>query len=135
MATKTSILLFYISISQNYRLVQWGNWITLFVVNACGIILAFLVAFQCKPVIFDVVVIKYGRNQTNWWLKLSDTFLTHTPSTTKCIGTYALIYASAPVNFLTDLSILILPMPILTSLRLPKKQKIILIGVFAAGGL
>lgn len=57
------------------------------------------------------------------------------PETARCIETYALIYASAPLNVITDLLILILPMPVLTSLRLPKKQKIILIAVFAGGGL
>ncbi|KAH0614803.1 uncharacterized protein H6S33_000439 [Morchella sextelata] len=115
MTTKTSILLFYLSISQNFRVVQWGNWATLIVVNIGGLVMTFLVAFQCNP--------------------LSATFLADMPGTTRCIETYALIYASAPLNVITDLLILILPMPVLTSLRLPKKQKIILIAVFAGGGL
>jgi hypothetical protein len=38
--------------------------------------------------------------------------------------------SSAPVNILTDLAILFLPMPILTALCLPRKQKIILIALF-----
>lgn len=115
MATKTSILLFYLSISQNFKVVQWGNWATLVVVNIGGLVMTFLVAFQCKP--------------------LSATFLANIPTTAKCIETYALIYTSAPLNVITDLLILILPMPVLTSLRLPKKQKVILIAVFAVGGL
>lgn len=57
------------------------------------------------------------------------------PPSFKCMSTYKLLYASGPINLITDLAILILPMPILTSLRLPKKQKIILIVLFATGGL
>lgn len=57
------------------------------------------------------------------------------PPGAKCIEIYTLTYTSAPINVITDLAILILPMPVLTSLRLPSKQKIILIMVFAGGGL
>ncbi|TIA60466.1 hypothetical protein D6C83_03244 [Aureobasidium pullulans] len=45
-----------------------------------------------------------------------------------------LVYlSSAPVNIITDLAILFLPMPILTSMRLPKKQKTILVITFGFG--
>jgi hypothetical protein len=45
-----------------------------------------------------------------------------------------LYLVSAPVNILTDLIILFLPMPLLTGLTLPPKQRIILIASFALGG-
>ncbi|CAZ83370.1 unnamed protein product [Tuber melanosporum] len=114
MATKTSILVFYLGLSKNYKLLRIANWVTLVAVNVAGLILTLLIAFQCQPV--------------------SETFQTsHSPSF-ECIPTYTMLYASGPVNLITDLAILVLPMPILTSLRLPRKQKIILIVVFAAGG-
>ena len=67
--------------------------------------------------------------------QVSATFQSSLPPSFKCMSTYKLLYASGPINLITDLAILILPMPILTSLRLPKKQKVILIMLFAAGGL
>src|SRR5256885_4074394 len=44
-----------------------------------------------------------------------------------------LYLSSAPVNVITDLAILFLPMPILTGMRLPRKQKIILVVTFSFG--
>ncbi|PWW80720.1 MFS general substrate transporter [Tuber magnatum] len=114
MATKTSILVFYLGLSKNYKLLRIANWATLAIVNIAGLVLTLLIAFQCEPV--------------------SATFRSSLPPSFKCIPTYTMLYASGPVNLITDLAILILPMPILTSLRLPKKQKIILIVLFAAGG-
>ncbi|RPB00539.1 MFS general substrate transporter [Choiromyces venosus 120613-1] len=114
MATKTSMLVFYLGLSKNYKLLRIANWTTLAVVNVAGLILTSLIAFQCNPV--------------------SATFQSSLPPSFKCMSTYTILYASGPVNLITDLAILILPMPILTSLRLPRKQKIILIMLFAAGG-
>jgi len=39
------------------------------------------------------------------------------------------------MNIVTDLTILVLPMPVLSTLRLPLKQKVGLMFVFAMGGL
>lgn len=44
-------------------------------------------------------------------------------------------FFNAAFNILTDIIILALPMPVLSSLRLPIKQKIGLMFVFALGGL
>ena len=40
---------------------------------------------------------------------------------------------SAPVNIITDLAILVLPIPVLTGMRLPQRQKTILVFTFALG--
>lgn len=39
------------------------------------------------------------------------------------------------MNIATDLTLLVLPMPHLSQLRLPRRQKVALLGVFALGGL
>jgi hypothetical protein len=39
------------------------------------------------------------------------------------------------MNIATDLTLLILPMPLLSQLHLPRRQKVALLGVFALGGL
>ena len=50
MATKTSILVFYLGLCNNYKLLRIANWATLAVVNIAGLVLTLLIAFQCNPV-------------------------------------------------------------------------------------
>ena len=115
MLTKTSIIIFYLSVMSKDvdSVFKWSNWLTLAVVNVAGLALTFLNIFQCKPVAAGY---KYP-----------------TPKTAKCTDIVTLYLSSAPVNIITDLAILFLPMPILTGMRLPKKQKIILIFTFSFG--
>jgi len=113
MATKTSICLFYLTLSKNHPVFRWTTIATLTVVNVAGLALTFLNVFQCRPVgaAFDDPI---------------------EPSA-KCIDIVTLYLSSAPVNIITDLAILFLPMPILTSMRLPRNEKIILIITFSFG--
>ena len=113
MATKTSILIFYLTLSKNLQIFRWATYATLFVVNAAGFALTLLNILQCHPVgaVFEDPV----------------------PPTAVCTDIVTLYLSSSPVNIITDLAILFLPMPILTSIRLPRKQKIILIITFSFG--
>lgn len=113
MATKTSICLFYSTLSKNHPMFKWMNIATMVVVNVAGIALTFLNIFQCRPIgaAFDDPI---------------------SPSAT-CIDIVTLYLSSAPVNIITDLAILFLPMPILTGMRLPRNEKIILIITFSFG--
>lgn len=115
MLTKTSIIVFYLSVmSEDVDPVfKWCNWITLALTNITGTALTFLNIFQCRP-------ISAGYEYPG-------------PPNPKCTDIVTLYLSSAPVNIITDLALLLLPMPILTGLRLPKKQKIILIVTFSAG--
>ncbi len=113
MITKTSILIFYLRLSRNtVKLLRIASYVTLAVVNIAGIVLTFLNVFQCKPVsaVFD-----------------------GSGSSAQCIPLVTLYLASAPVNIITDLAILVLPIPVLTGMRLPQKQKTILVFTFALG--
>ena len=114
MATKTSICLFYLTLAKNHLVFKWTTRATLVVVNVAGIALTFLAILQCRPVgaAFDDPVL---------------------PSA-KCIDIVTLYLSSAPVNIITDLALLFLPMPILTSMRLPRNEKLILIITFSFGG-
>lgn len=89
-----------------------ASYITLGVVNIAGVVLTFLNAFQCDPVsaAYDIT-------------KLNP----------KCISIVTLYLCSAPVNIVTDLAILVLPIPVLTGMRLPQRQKTILVFTFALG--
>lgn len=113
MATKTSICLFYLTLSKNQPVFKWSTIATLAVVNVAGLALTFLNILQCRPVgaAFDDPI----------------------QPTAKCIDIVTLYLSSAPVNIITDLAILFLPMPILTSMRLPRTEKIILIVTFSFG--
>lgn len=51
-----------------------------------------------------------------------------------CFDKKALWFSNSAIHILTDLLILIYPMPVLKSLQLPRRQKIALMGVFALGG-
>ena len=113
MATKTSILIFYLSLTASDRLFRWATIATLVVVNAAGLALTLLNVFQCHP--------------------MSTLFLPVIPSFTTCTDLVTIYLSSSPVNIVTDLAILVLPFPALTMMQLPRKQKIILIITFSFG--
>ncbi|KAK3060432.1 hypothetical protein LTS18_008556, partial [Coniosporium uncinatum] len=113
MATKSSILLFYLCLATEQRIFKWATILTLVVVNIAGLALTLMNILQCIPV--------------------GAAFQTPIPDNAHCTNIVTLYLASAPVNIITDLAILFLPMPLLTAMRLPRKQKIILIITFGFG--
>lgn len=50
-----------------------------------------------------------------------------------CLDRNAITYANAGINIATDLILLAIPIPLLKNLQLPRRQKFILMGVFACG--
>ncbi|KAI0201891.1 fucose permease [Astrocystis sublimbata] len=111
MATKSSILIFYLRLSGNtQKLLRFASWTVLVIVNVAGTVLTILNIFQCNPV--------------------NAAFTNHSG---RCIPLLTEFICAAPVNVVTDLAILALPLPILTSMRLPPRQKIILVFTFALG--
>ena len=114
MATKTSICLFYLTLAKNQPIFRWSTIATLTVVNVAGLALTILNIIQCRPV--------------------GAAFEDPIQTTAKCIDIVTLYLSSAPVNIITDLALLFLPMPILTGMRLPRNEKIILIVTFSFGG-
>lgn len=113
MALKTSILVFYLRLSKNtQQVLRVCSWVMLGIVNVAGVALTLLNIFQCRPVqaAFSVYLGK-----------------------TQCIPLLTEFICSAPVNVVTDLAILALPIPVLTGMRLPKRQKCILIITFSLG--
>ncbi|EPE35356.1 MFS general substrate transporter [Glarea lozoyensis ATCC 20868] len=114
MATKTSILIFYLRMSRNTQnILRIASYVTLGIVNVAGVVLTFMNAFQCSPI-----------------RAAYDPFVS---GNTKCISIVTLYLCSAPVNIITDLAILVLPIPVLTGMRLPQRQKTVLVFTFALG--
>ncbi|MCJ1475371.1 hypothetical protein MMC13_004033 [Lambiella insularis] len=124
-------MIFYLTLSEHQQIFRWMTWANLAVVNIAGLALTFLNIFQCSPV--------------------GAAFIESVPSGAICTDIVTLYLSSAPVNIITDLAILFLPMPILTGLRLPvssraavldsniltytfqRRQKIILLLTFGFG--
>ena len=113
MAVKSSILVFYLTLTRGESVFRWANYITLFVVNAAGLALTLVNVFQCHPV---GAAVSYPL-----------------PPDAQCTDILTLYLCSSPVNITTDLAILFLPIPILTKMRLPRKQKIIIVITFSFG--
>ncbi|KAJ6085847.1 Major facilitator superfamily domain general substrate transporter [Penicillium sp. IBT 16267x] len=113
MTVKSSILVFYMTLTRNQKVFRYANYVTLAVVNVAGLALTLVNILQCRPV--------------------SAAWLAQLPSDAHCIDILTLYLSSSPVNIVTDLAILFLPMPILTQMHLPKKQKIILVITFGFG--
>lgn len=114
MAVKTSVLIFYLRLAKNTQIVlRYASWFTLIIVNVCGIVLTFMNIFQCSPI------------RAAWRASYDG------PAT--CIPLLTEFICAAPVNIVTDLVILALPIPVLTGMRLPPRQKTILILTFTLG--
>ncbi|KAI9369117.1 major facilitator superfamily domain-containing protein [Aspergillus egyptiacus] len=113
MAVKSSVLVFYLTLTQGEKVFRYANYATLLVVNVAGLALTFANIFQCRPV--------------------TVAFAASLPANAHCTDILTLYLSSSPVNIITDLAILVLPNPILTRMRLPRKQKIILLVTFSFG--
>jgi fucose permease len=112
MATKTSVLVFYLRITKSaHQILRIASYAVLAVVNIDGVVLFFLIAFQCNPV--------------------SSTYASNPQA--KCLNIVTLYLCSAPVNIVANLAILVLPIPVLTGMHLPQRQKTVLVFTFSLG--
>ncbi|PVI02216.1 MFS general substrate transporter [Periconia macrospinosa] len=114
MVTKTSILTFYLRVFRLDRFTVWSSIIILVIVCSSGIVLTFLNLFQCRPISAGWIGAPIDRSNL-------------------CINIVVLYLSSAPVNLITDVAILLLPIRIVTRLHLPRRQKAILVFTFALG--
>ncbi|OBT70798.1 hypothetical protein VF21_10385 [Pseudogymnoascus sp. 05NY08] len=112
-ATKSSLLVFYLRLSRvTNKLFRIITYATFILVNLGGLVLILLNVFQCRPV--------------------SRTFNTG-DNPAVCISIITLYLTSAPITIVTDIIILVLPIPILTGMHMPGRQKNILVFTFALG--
>lgn len=109
--TKVSIIMQYMRVFVG-TMIQRICRITLVVVIIYGLWTFWSAVFTCFPV-------------AKFWDK--------TIKTGYCINFTALWFTNASINIVTDLIVFSLPMPVIRSLNLPKKQKIGLMLIFAVG--
>lgn len=110
---KSSILLLYHRVFKPSRITAWAIYATLAFVVSYNISIMFAVIFSCTPV------------KKSWDVT--------TPGT--CIEILGLGVAGSVLNLAADLIILVLPMPLVWKLRLPLRQKMAVISIFATGAL
>lgn len=108
---KFSLLFFYLRLSRLrwFRLCIYAN---MFLVVGYNIALVFPLIFTCTP-----------------FMKAYD--ITITEGT--CIDRTPLYMATAVLNILTDIILLVLPIPMIVRLQMPKVQKVGLICIFGVG--
>ncbi|KAK2834944.1 hypothetical protein FQN49_006757 [Arthroderma sp. PD_2] len=97
------------------RAFRWSTYAALFFVNASGVALLALNIFRCTPI--------------------RASFMYPTPPNSKCTNFVDLYLASVPLNLVSDFAILVLPLPVLSQMKLPFKQSTALCLMFSAGAL
>src|SRR3569833_4074808 len=113
MATKSSILIFYLRLSKNTQpVLRLASYAVLVEVNLAGPVLTIINIFPCRPV---------------------EAAFSRVDVQPLCIPLLTEFICSAPVNIVADLAILALPLPVLTGMRLHSRQKTILVITFALG--
>ncbi|ODO00090.1 hypothetical protein I350_06715 [Cryptococcus amylolentus CBS 6273] len=108
--TKTAILILYVRMAAAHFFLRWASIATMAVVNMAGTALVLVMIFRCHP-----VSAAYTDGGT-------------------CMNLISIFLSSSPVNILTDFAILLLPLPILTRLRMEFRQKVVLVATFIVGG-
>jgi hypothetical protein len=113
MALKTSILFQYLRffVHQTFRQLAWA--LMAFVLVG-GSALLLTSSLSCLPVAF------------NWDKTIPGGY---------CINQPPVWYTMAGFTIVTDIAVLVLPMPVLKSLHLPKRQKYSLMATFGLAGL
>ena len=112
-AIKSSILIFYLTLSKCQPFFRIGTYLTLGLVNLTGLVLTLVNIFQCRPVDAAIKV--------------------PSPPGTYCIDIVAFYVSTSPINIITDVAIVFLPLPTLWRIKLPRRQKIALFLVLGTG--
>ncbi|CAI7641208.1 unnamed protein product [Penicillium discolor] len=77
-----------------------------------------------------ITFLSYCRPVSYYWTQFED------PSGGKCVfNVYPFFITQAAVNMVTDVLILVVPIPILWNLQMKRAQKILLSGIFLVGGI
>ena len=113
--TKISILFLYRRIFTTYW-ARRANSLLLWIVVIIGLWITASVATACVPL----------EAFWNWNLAMTTKVYCHSLN---------VWWTNSALNIVTDLAIVLLPMPVLTKLQLPRRQKYALVGVFALGFL
>ncbi|EED17377.1 conserved hypothetical protein [Talaromyces stipitatus ATCC 10500] len=113
MAAKSSILAFFLRLTREKKMYYWANCAILFIINGLGLVLTIHQVYQCHPV-YEV-------------------FRLEAQTSESCTNVFLSALASSPYNIFTDVAILVIPIPLLTRIHLPFRQRLILVFTFGVG--
>jgi hypothetical protein len=112
MLSKLCLLIFYIKLENRHLWYQLAVWGTIVLTIGSNLGILFSIAFACRPMrmSYDITVTEGS-----------------------CINREALFKATAIFAIITDILILMIPIPMVVGLRLSLKKKLGLIGMFTIG--
>lgn len=111
---KSSICLLYLRIFTD-KLFRILTWTTLALTAVFGIIISLATIFQCRP-----ITATWDPNERS-------------KEATWCASTEALWYSSGTFFIITDLVLVILPIPLIWKIQRPLKEKLLLYVIFGIG--
>lgn len=136
MATKTSVLIFYLRLFKNTQFVlKYWSWALLAIVNVAGVILTFINIFR-KLSPLAVHVTTFVARFSNCFAECDPVQAAWNPfyeGHIECIPLLTEFICSSPINIITNLCLLFLPIPVLTEMRLPTRQKMAVVFLFSLG--
>lgn len=110
LCAKTAMLMFYRRLSPQ-QWFQWAVYFSMFFVVASQGVLFFLATFGCKPI------------AKGWDLSLEGTCIDKTP-----------VYeATAITGVISDIMLIVIPIPMVVKLQRPWRQKVGLLFLFSVG--
>ncbi|KAK7538224.1 uncharacterized protein J3D65DRAFT_321019 [Phyllosticta citribraziliensis] len=112
--TKLSILLQYLRIFGTQQAMRIACYATITFVVTYTFVAGFMNIFNCKPIHY-------------FWSRALD------PTSGSCLDFEAVWFTHAGINIFSDFLVIVLPMPVLKSLKIHKRQKIALMAIFAFG--
>ncbi|KAK7527128.1 uncharacterized protein IWZ02DRAFT_445447 [Phyllosticta citriasiana] len=112
--TKLSILLQYLRIFGTQTAMRIACYITITFVVTYTFVASFMNILNCKPIHY-------------FWGRALD------PTSGSCMDFEAVWFTHAGINIFSDFLMILLPMPVLKSLKIHKRQKIALMAIFAFG--
>jgi hypothetical protein len=113
-AAKTALCLFYRRLNPN-KLFQAAVWASMFISIGAYTGIFFALLFACRPI------------SASWNPKLLPTAI--------CLNRGAIYIATAVIGFVTDLLVILLPIPTIWGLQMHMKQKLGLLGIFSVGSM
>lgn len=108
---KVSILLFFLRIFSANKTVRWGAWGGIIIISLAYLVLFFRTVFICQPI------------QKAW-----------SPATPgHCVKRGVIPYTAGGINVISDIYILLLPIPCIYGLNLKRSRKWKVMAVFSVG--
>lgn len=106
------ILIFYLQLQNQHKFFTWSIYTTMFINIGSGVGIFFSSIFSCSPIAMG------------WDMSIT---------TGKCIDRVALFTATAALGVITDILIILIPIPMVLGLHMSTRKKAGLLVLFSIG--